>query len=356
MNQVRIGVIGCGYWGPNLIRNFFSLPESEVVIVADIDPDRLEHIQRLYPQIQVTEDYRHIFPLNLDAAVIATPPATHYLIAKDCLAHGLHTYVEKPLTLNSQDCQTLIETASKQGLKLMVGHTFEYNLAVRKIKQIIQSGELGHIYYLHAVRVNLGLFQPETNVLWDLAPHDISILLYLLDQSPICVQAIGEDCIFQDKHDIAYLHLKFPDKVNAHIHMSWLDPRKVRRITVVGSQKMLVYDDIESLEKIKIFDRGVDKPPHTDTFGDFQCSYRYGDITIPFIQFTEPLRIECQHFVDCIQDSEMRPLSCGEQGLEVVRILEAAQRSLESQGQRQFLVEAFRPSSELIASQEVPGD
>jgi predicted dehydrogenase len=353
MKHVRIGVIGCGYWGPNLIRNFVSLFNSDVVIVADLKPDRLEHIQRLYPQIQTTNDYQQFFSLNLDAAVIATPPATHFAIARDCLEQGLHTYVEKPLTLNSRDCQTLINMANMQGLKLMVGHTFEYNLAVRKVKEIIEAGDLGEIYYLNAVRVNLGLFQPDMNVLWDLAPHDISILLYLLDQSPISVQAIGEDCIIPGKHDIAYMHLEFPNKVNAHIHTSWLDPRKVRRITVVGSEKMLVYDDIESLEKIKIFDKGVDVPPHTDTYGDFQCSYRYGDITIPAIKFTEPLRIECQHFIDNILKRDMHPISCGEQGLEVVRILEAAQRSLENHGERQMLVEEEQLSVQLIPEYEV---
>jgi predicted dehydrogenase len=353
MERVRIGVVGCGYWGPNLIRNFVSLADSNVVVVADLNAERLDHIRGLYPQVQTTEDYREIFSSNLDAAVIATPPVTHFEIARDCLAHGLHTFVEKPLTLNSRDCQILIDMATQRNLKLMVGHTFEYNPAVRKIKDILQSGDLGEIYYLNAVRVNLGLFQQDMNVLWDLAPHDISILLYLLDQSPISVQAIGEDCIIPGKHDIAYMHLEFPDKVNAHIHASWLDPRKVRRITVVGSKKMLVYDDIESLEKIKIFDKGVDIPYHTDSYGDFQCSYRYGDITIPYIKFTEPLRVECQHFIDNIIHCDMRPISCGEQGLEVVRILEAAQKSLENNGERQSLIEEIRPIREFAPSFEM---
>ena len=356
MKQTRIGVIGCGYWGPNLIRNFVSLSDSEVAIVADTRPERLNHIQSLYPQIQITEDYHQIFSLDLDAAVVATPPATHFAIAKDCLDNGLHTFVEKPMTLNSQDGQELVDLAEQKHLTLMVGHTYEYNPAVRKVKEIIERGDLGQIHYIAAVRVNLGLFQSDLNVIWDLAPHDISILLYLLDQYPVSIQAIGEDCIFNDKPDLAYMHLEFPDKVSAHLHLSWLDPRKVRRITVVGSQKMLVYDDIESLEKIKIYDKGVETPPYTDTFADFHCSYRYGDVVIPYVQFAEPLRIECQHFIDCILDSDQQPISCGNQGLQVVQILEAAERSLQDNGQRQLLPAEEFLVSDLVPTEEIVGD
>jgi predicted dehydrogenase len=240
--------------------------------------------------------------------------------------------VEKPITLRSKDAETLISLAQVNDLNLMVGHTFEYNPAVRKVKEIVTSGELGKIYYINAMRLNLGLFQPDMNVLWDLAPHDLSILLYIIDQDPIMVSARGGDCIFTGKHDVAYMHLEFPNNVLAHVHVSWLDPCKVRRYTVVGSEKMLVYDDVESLEKIKIYDKGVETPPYTDTFGDFQCSYRYGDVTIPHIQFTEPLRIESQHFIDCILNRCDEPLSSGLDGLKVVRILETAQRSLDNGG------------------------
>jgi predicted dehydrogenase len=332
MDKLRMGVIGCGYWGPNLIRNYVALPEAEVVALADICEERLEHMNRLYPQIEGIKDYTDFFSMDLDAVVVATPPATHFQLAKDCLEQGLHTFVEKPLTLNSRDAETLIDMAQAKDLTLMVGHTFEYNPAVRKVKEIIASGELGKIYYVNAMRLNLGLFQPDMNVIWDLAPHDLSILLFLLDKDPIRVGAQGGDCIFSGKHDIAYLHLEFPDKVLAHVHVSWLDPCKVRRYTVVGSDKMLVYDDVESLEKIKIYDKGVERPPYTDTYGDFQCSYRYGDVTIPHIKFTEPLRIESQHFIDCIVKRCDEPLSSGLDGLKVVRILETAQRSLENGG------------------------
>jgi predicted dehydrogenase len=356
MNQVRIGVIGCGYWGPNLIRNFVSLTNSEVEIVADTRLERLKHIKSLYPQVQITEDYHQLFSLNLDAAVIATPPATHFAIAKDCLDNGLHTFVEKPMTLNSHDSEELVDLAERNLLTLMVGHTYEYNPAVQKVKEIIESGELGDIYYLHAVRVNLGLFQSDSNVIWDLAPHDISILLYLLDHFPLSIQAIGEACIFNDKPDLVYMHLEFPDKVSAHLHLSWLDPRKVRRITIVGSNKMLIYDDIESLEKIKIYDKGVETPPYTDTYADFHLSYRYGDVVIPYIQFTEPLRVECQHFIDCINDGDQQPISSGKQGLQVIQILEAAERSLKSKGLRQQLTSEGHPVTGRFSEEEVVGD
>ena len=340
MSQVRIGVVGCGYWGPNLIRNFVALKEADVIVVVDKKHERLEHIQSLYPKIQVSDDYNDLFTLDLDAAVVATPPATHFEIAYDCLRNGLHTFVEKPMTLNSTDSIKLIDVAYDKGLTLMVGHTFEYNPAVRKVKEIVQSGELGDIYYIDAVRVNLGLFQSDLDVMWDLAPHDISILHFLLGMSPISVQAIGEDCIFTEKNDLAYMHLQFPDNISAHLRVSWLDPRKVRQITVVGSQKMLVYDDLENMEKIKIFDKGVDKPPYTDTYADFQCSYRYGDVIIPNIKFTEPLKVESQHFIDCIKDEELKPISSGEQGLLVVQTIEAAELSIQNNGQRQNITES----------------
>jgi len=339
MEKVRIGVVGCGYWGPNLIRNFIALNDAEVVIVIDKEQDRLNHIKSLYPNVHVGVNHFDLFNYDLDAAVVATPPASHYEIALDCLDNGLHTFVEKPITLNSLDCKRLVDLAYKKKLTLMVGHTFEYNPAVRKVKEIIDNGDLGDIYYVDAVRVNLGLFSPDLNVVWDLAPHDISILHFLLDQDPVSVQAVGEANIFSGKNDLAYLHLQFPDKITAHLHISWLDPRKVRRITVVGSQKMLVYDDIENMEKIRIYDKGVEKPPYTNTFAEFQCSYRYGDVIIPNIQFTEPLKIECQHFVDCILDDSIKPISSGEQGLLVVQTLEAAERSMKNGGQRHFINE-----------------
>ena len=338
MGEVNVGVIGCGYWGPNLIRNFVELSESNLVAVADLNAERLAHINSRYPQVTVTEDYHDLFSMKLDAVVVATPPATHFRIAKDCLQQGLHTLVEKPLTLNSQDAQDLIEIARSRDLTLMVGHTFEYNAAVRALKKIIQDGELGQILYVDAVRVNLGLFQRELDVLWDLAPHDLSILRYILGRDPISVSAQGGACIFDGIHDIAYLHLVFPDNILAHVRVSWLDPCKVRRITVVGSQKMLVYDDLENLEKIKIYDKGVQALPYTNSFGDFQCSYRYGDVVIPNIRFVEPLQLECKHFVECIVNGT-EPQSSGQVGLQVVKMLEMAEQSLHNGGGQEKILE-----------------
>lgn len=331
MNQVNVGVIGAGYWGPNLLRNFTELSNARVVALADLSDERLTHMKSRYPEVEMIKDYRDFFQMGVEAVVVATPPTSHFDIARDCLEHNLHVLVEKPLTLNSRDAQTLVDIAEARGLTLMVGHTFEYNAAVRALKEIIDSGELGQVYYINAVRLNLGLFQRKLNVLWDLAPHDISIMLYLLGQDPLTISAQGATCIFKDLHDVAYMHLAFPNNVVGHIHTSWLDPNKVRKITVVGSKKMAVYDDVEPLEKIKIYDKGVDAPPYTDTYGDFQLSYRYGDVVIPHIRFTEPLRLECQHFLECILEGK-RPLSDGRDGLKVVRILEAAEQSLNNGG------------------------
>jgi len=347
--MIRVGVIGCGYWGPNLVRNFVEIPTSTVVAVADLNQKRLNHIQGCYPQIAVTKDYRDLFRLGLDATVIATPPATHFRLARDALLHGLHVLVEKPLTLASRDAQELIDLAKEHDCILMVGHTFVYNPAVRALKQIINSGEIGDIYYVDAVRASLGLFQPDLNVLWDLAPHDISILLYILGREPIGISARGITCVQDGIEDVAYMTLVFPNNVLAHVHLSWLDPCKVRRITIVGSRKMVVYDDVESLEKVKIYDKGVECPPYTDTFGDFQFAYRYGDITIPNIRFTEPLRLECDHFLKCIL-THKRPQTDGYDGLRVVKIIEAAQESLRNSGsQEQIIYEVKRKVKRAVA-------
>jgi len=327
MQPVRVGVIGCGYWGPNLIRNFVEMPEAQLVAVADLRSDRLAHIVACYPGVQVTDNFRDFFSMSLDAVVVATPPPTHFRIARECLEQGLSVLTEKPLTLDSRDAMELIEIADSRNLTLMVGHTFLYNAAVRVLKELIDSGELGQIHYIDAVRVSLGLFQPKVNVIWDLAPHDISILLYLLDSNPVLISAQGTECIFKGKPDIAYLNLNFADSTLAHVRISWLDPCKVRRITVVGSEKMVVYDDLENLEKIKIYDKGVEALPYTDTYADFHCGYRYGNVVSPNIRFQEPLRVECQHFVECIVNNT-RPRSCGQNGLKVVQVLEAAERSL----------------------------
>jgi predicted dehydrogenase len=330
MDTVRLGVIGCGYWGPNLIRNYVEIPLADVVIVADLNRERLSYIKSRYPQVQLTTDYHDFFSRDLDAVVIATPPETHFKIAKECLENNLHVLVEKPMTLTSVDAERLISLAEQKGLTLMVGHTFEYNSAVHALKEIIKSGEIGDIYYIDSARLNLGLFQRKLNVLWDLAPHDISILLYLLEREPISVAALGMKCAFDGIFDNVYMNLVFPDHILAHVHVSWIDPCKVRRVTVVGSKKMVVYNDLDSNEKIKIYDKGVEVPPYTNGYGDFQCNYRYGDVLIPNIRFEEPLKKESQHFLDCIVNHKI-PCSSGYDGLRVIKVLEAAQRSLEKQ-------------------------
>ena len=336
MNTLKVGIIGFGYWGPNLARNFHEIPASDLVAVADVKEDRLQRAHSLYPDVKLLKDYREIFNLGLDAVVISTPPATHYQIAKECMEHGLSVLVEKPMTLNSQHAGELILLAQSKGLTLMVGHTFEYNSAVLALKKYIESGELGDIYYLDAARLNLGLFQRDSNVLWDLAPHDISILLYLLGETPVSVSAQGMPCVFDGIFDVAYVNLIFPNKIPAYIHVSWLDPCKVRRITVVGSKKMIVYNDMETEQKLKIYDKGVEAPTYTNGFGEFQCNYRSGDIIIPNIRIIEPLRQECQHFLDCIAN-HTEPCSCGRDGLNVVKILEAAQHSM-SNGSTQEVI------------------
>jgi predicted dehydrogenase len=334
MDVIKVGAIGYGYWGPNLVRNFVENRSAEVVIVADLKKERLAKIKSSYPHVLVTENYKEIFDQDLDAVVIATPPATHFALAKECLEHGLHVLVEKPITLNSKDAEELIQISKAKGLVLMVGHTFEYNAAVHELKNLIESGELGQIYYVDAARLNLGLFSRDLNVLWDLAPHDISIMLYILNRAPISVAAHGMPFVYGGIHDVVYMNMVFPDNILAHIHVSWLDPCKVRRVTVVGSKKMVVYNDIESNEKIRIYDKGVDKPEYTDTFGEFQYSYRYGDVIIPNIRLAEPLQRECQHFLDCIIN-HAEPRSSGVDGLQVVKIIEAAQKSLSQNGRNQ---------------------
>jgi predicted dehydrogenase len=269
--------------------------------------------------------------MGLDAVVIATPPFTHYEIAKDCLQAGLHVFVEKPITLDSLHAKELVELADQKELILMTGHTFEYNPAVQTLKEIVESGELGRICYVDAARLNLGLFQPKLNALWDLAPHDLSIIIYVLGKDPLSASAAGITSILPEKHDVVYLNLEFPDNILAHLHVSWLDPCKVRRVTVVGTKKMVVYNDIDSLERIKIYDKGVEAPAYTNSFEEFQLSYRYGDILVPNINFKEPLKIESQHFLDCIKDGT-QPRSDGRSGMKIVSILESAQQALENGG------------------------
>ena len=327
--MLKVGVIGCGYWGPNLIRNFNELSRSDVVRVADLDESRLKHMRGLYPTIETTKDYRHIITdPEIDIVAIATPVHTHCKLASEALAAQKHVFVEKPIAASVKEAEGLIALSEKHKRKLMVGHTFVYTAAVRKMKDIIDSGELGEIYYISSQRLNLGLFQQDINVIWDLAPHDISIILYLLGREPQSVSAIGASHINPSIEDVAVLTMRFSESLLAFIQSSWLDPDKIRKMTVVGSKKMMVYDDVQPTEKIRIYDKGVEKPRYYDTYAEFHYSYKYGDIVIPKIEGTEPLSTELNHFIECIMNN-VEPLSNGKSGLHVVKILEAAQESLD---------------------------
>jgi predicted dehydrogenase len=330
MDRVRIGLIGYGYWGPNLARNFHQLPEAWLLACADADPSRLNEAARFYSFQQTATDYRELVdnPL-LDGIVVATPARSHYRIARAALEGGKHVLVEKPLAMASAEAEDLAACARAHDRVLMVGHTFEYNPAVWKIKELLASGGIGDLYYVYSNRVNLGRVQLDVNALWSIAPHDISILLYLLESLPLTVSARGATFVSEKIEDVVFVLLTFPQNVIAHIHASWLDPSKTRQMTLVGSEKMIVYDDVDPEAKLKIYDKGVYK--RGAAFGEFQLRVHSGDIHIPKIDLTEPLRNECLHFVECIRDHK-HPLTDAENGLRVVRVLEAAQRSLELNG------------------------
>ncbi|MFB3887067.1 MAG: Gfo/Idh/MocA family protein [Thermodesulfobacteriota bacterium] len=329
---MKIAVIGCGYWGPNLVRNYIQSNKIQGLICCDLDPKRLERMKNLYPSVEILSDYRELLQMtDLDAVAIATPVKTHHPIAKEFLSQGKHVFIEKPLTHSYDAALELVKLAEEKQRVLMVGHTFEYTAAVNKIKEIVERGDLGRILYISSIRVNLGLFQPDINVVWDLAPHDISIILYILGEMPTSVNSQGKAHFRPGIEDVATTTLNFKNGTIAFLHSSWLDPNKIRRITIVGTRKMLVYDDIDPQEKIKIFDKGVEVPPYYDTYAEFQFSYRYGDIHSPRIEDFEPLKRECEHFIACIQGGRS-PLSDGYSGLRVVSILEAANKSLRLQG------------------------
>ncbi len=332
--MITMAAVGCGYWGPNLIRNFNNHPEVELRYICDLDPKRREHMAQLYPHAQVIEDFATIIAdPEVDAVVVATPVSTHYPLGRAVLESGKHLFVEKPMAASSTECREMAALAEERGLQIMVGHTFLFVPAVRKIRQLIHDGELGEIYYVSIRRVNLGIFQRDTNVVWDLAPHDVAMMNYLFDSSPVKVSATGRCYVQKEKNleDVAFITLEYPDNRIVHLHVSWLDPNKIRETTFVGSRKMLVYDDVAMTDKIRIYDKGVDVMPHYDGFGEFHLAYRHGDILIPRIEQVEPLKIETGHFVDCIL-GRARPLSNGRLGVQVVETLEKACASIAADG------------------------
>jgi predicted dehydrogenase len=334
VRTIKVGVIGAGYWGPNLIRNFYQLPDTELVMVCDLKQERLDHIQGRYPSVKTSRDYHDLLASDAEAIVIATPVATHYKLALECLQAGKHVLIEKPLTCASREAVEIVAAGEKAGKVVMTGHTFVYNPAVVALKNIIASGDLGRIYYVSATRVNLGLYQPDINVVWDLAPHDVSILLDVLGMEPVAASARGGMYVKPGVHDVAYLTLYFNDGVMADMRVSWLDPSKIRLLTIVGSKKMIIYDDIEPVEKIKIFDKGVDVQPYTDTYEEFHLAYRYGDVVAYPLKWEEPLKLECMHFIECVREGKT-PHSDGRMGLKVVQVIEAAQKSLLNGGLRE---------------------
>jgi predicted dehydrogenase len=330
--EIRVGVIGCGYWGPKLARNFHEIPTSTLVMVSDLQQERLQQIKNLYPNVKTTQNYEEMLESDIDAVVIATPVRMHYPMAKKALLAGKHVLVEKPITARSDHAWELVELAERENRILMVGHTFEYNPAVEAVREIVQSGQLGRIFYANSTRANLGLLQPDINVMWDLAPHDISMLRFILGVDPIKVSARGAVYIntYSKLHEIVYMTLVFEGGILANLRLSWLDPVKQRTLTIVGSKKMLVYDDIAE-NKVVIYDKGVEVPPYSVTEDEFQASYRHGGENVYPIQWVEPLRAECNHFLECIRTGT-NPRSDGRVGLKIINVLETAQRSLNNGG------------------------
>jgi predicted dehydrogenase len=328
MTNVRVGLIGYGYWGPNLLRNYMDLPSADVAWVCDSRADRLEKAATRYPSVKTTTDVRTVLDdPDVDAVLIATPISTHHALTMQALAAGKHVFVEKPMATSVAECDEMCEAAEARELTLMVGHTFVYSPPVRAVKEILDSGELAEVRFITCSRVNLGLHSKEVSVVWDLAPHDLSILSYWLGETPLSVQAMGRNCILPGIPDVAFLNIRYSSGVVAELEVSWLSPVKLRRTVIVGSKKMLMYDDTESVEKVKIYDQGVDyKDP--ETFGEFQLSYRTGGSYSPRVESTEPLFIEATHFVECVTNGT-RPLTDGVAGRLVVAALEAAQESLD---------------------------
>ena len=328
---IRVGVVGFGYWGPNLVRNLDRLGDAELVAACDLSEGNLAKLSALYPYVETTSDLAAMLSReDIEAVVVATSAPSHFGIAKLVLEAGKHCFVEKPLTLTSAEAEMLVRLADDGGLTLMVGHLMEYHSAINWIRDCIASGELGDVLYVYLQRLNLGKVRKEENAFWSLAPHDVSIVLYLLGEMPDYVNASGAAYVTKGVQDVVFANLHFPSGKMANIHVSWLDPHKVRKLTIVGSKKMLVFDDMEATEKIWIYDRGVGAPENALGYGE-DLTLRFGDITVPYLKMAEPLGIEVQHFLDCVETGET-PRSDGRDGLRVVRVLEAVDESMAAGG------------------------
>ena len=348
---VRVAVVGLGYWGPNLVRNLFEVPDVEIAYVCDLRRERLDLIRRRYPEIRRTTRYSEVIAdPSVDAVVISTPVSTHHELAATALAAGKHVFVEKPIAASLVEALSLMRLAEQNDVLLMPGHTFLYSSSVNAIRELIHGGELGSIYFISTSRVNLGLHQSDASVTWDLGPHDFSILRYWLEETPSYVAAMSRGCVIPDTPDVAFINLEFPSGTIAHVELSWLAPSKLRRTTIVGSEKMVVYDDTSS-EPIRIYDSGATlRDP--ETFGEFTLTYRTGDIVVPRIEVVEPLYAEMEDFVSCIRSRGV-PRSSARLGLDVVQIAEAVDASLAQDGAR---VRIDSPSTAAAAHDAVEFD
>lgn len=330
LSPIRVAAVGCGYWGPNVIRNLDTIDGFELRCICDADPVRLASVGARYPHVRTTTDIAGVFAdPTVDAIYLATPVSTHFGLVRRALEGGKHVLVEKPLATVVEQAEELARLATSRGLTLMVGHTFVFSPPVRKVKEVIDAGLLGPIYYVETTRVNLGLFQKDVSVLWDLGPHDVSILNFWLGEVPKSVSARGRSYLGEALEDVAFVTLEYPSGILAQVQISWLAPSKLRRTSIVGTERMVVYDDVEPVEKVKIFDRGIDRQPAS--FGEFQLTYRSGDIVSPRLDTTEPLYLECAHWLECIRTGR-EPDASPRSGVDVVRVIAAAERSMRSGG------------------------
>lgn len=329
--MINIGVVGYGYWGPNVVRNFNAIKDAQVISVCDKNSEVLKCVQKTYPSVQTTSDFNKLTSSpDINAVAIVTPVFTHYELAKKALENGKHIFVEKPFTSTVAQAEELIELADKKNLKIMVDHTFLFTGAIRKIKELVDKDTLGDLYYYDSTRVNLGLFQHDVNVIWDLAPHDLSIMDYLIDEKPYSITASGKPHFNNGFEDVAFITVHFTNNMIAHFNVNWLSPVKVRTTLIGGEKRMLVWNDLEADEKIKVYDKGV-KVENTEGIYNLLVSYRSGDMWAPKVAQTEALKVEAEYFVDCILNDKT-PFNDGHAGLRVVKILEASTESLKNDG------------------------
>ncbi len=329
--MVEVAVVGIGGWGKNLARNYAEIPQASLRYICDLDQTKLKQAERQYPGTRLTHEFDDLLrDPELQAIVIATAAPSHYALCKQTLLAGKDVYVEKPFVLDVAHAEELIALAARQQRLIMVGHLLEYHPVVIRLHDMIRNGELGHVYYVYAQRLNLGTVRGDENALWNFAPHDISSILYMLGQEPTDVSARGQCYLQKDVEDVVFLSLNFADRAMAHIQVSWLDPHKTRKMTIVGSRKMAVFDDLEASEKLRIYDKGAQVSTDYDSFAEY-VGLRFGDILMPYIKVSEPLRLECLHFLECVR-TRRKPVSDGHDGLRVVKVLDAAQRSLKANG------------------------